>query len=218
MEFDDFKSAWHVLDARLQRDNTLNLELLRAHRFDKARSSLRPLFVGQLVQMLFGLGFILLAALLWSSKPDAAAVIVAGVIVHAYGVACIILAGIVLGGISKLDYTAPVLEIQTQLARVRRAYILSGMVAGLPWWFMWVPIMTIVCALGGVNLYAHAPSMIWIGYGIGIAGLLATAWFHRYSRGGARPKLAKFMNDSVTGNSLRRAQAHIEELKRFELE
>jgi hypothetical protein len=218
MEFDDFKSAWHVLDARLQRDNTLNLELLRAHRFDQARSSLRPLFVGQLVQMLFGLGFIFLAALLWSSKPDAAAVIVAGVIVHAYGVACIILAGIVLGGISKLDYTAPVLAIQTQLARVRRVYILSGMVAGLPWWFMWVPIMTIVSALGGVNLYAHAPSVIWIGYGIGIAGLLATAWFHHYSRGAARPKLAKFMDDSVTGNSLRRAQAHIEELKRFELE
>ncbi|MEO5595674.1 MAG: serine/threonine protein kinase [Lysobacteraceae bacterium] len=218
MEFDDFKSAWQALDTRLQLDNTLNLELLRERRLDKTRSSLRPLFVGQLVQMLFGLGFILMAALLWSTKPDAPSVIVAGVIVHAYGVACIILAGIVLGGLGKLDYTAPVLEIQTRLARVRRAYILSGMVAGLPWWFMWVPILAVVCALGGVNLYANAPSLIWIGYGIGVAGLLATAWFHRCSRSAARPKLAKFMNDSVTGNSLRRAQSHIDELKRFELE
>ena len=50
----------------------------------------------------------------------------------------------------------------------------------------------------------------------GIAGLLATWWFHRWSRDPSRPKLAKFMDDSVTGSSLRKAQSLIDEIAAFE--
>jgi hypothetical protein len=218
MELDDFKSAWQALDQRLARDSAINLQLFRDHRLDKARSSLRPLFWGQVLQMGFGVAFIALAALLWSSKPEVASVIAAGVVVHAYGVACILMAGIVLAGMGKVEYSVPVLEIQKQLARVRRAYIVSGMVAGLPWWFLWVPVLMVGVGLGGVDLYARAPSLVWSGLGIGAAGLLATAWFHRWSRSGERPRLARAMEDAVTGRSLRKAQAHLEELVRFERE
>ena len=218
MELDDFKAAWKTLDARLARDTQLNLQLLRDRRLDQARSSLHPLVWGHVLQMGLGLACILLGALLWSTKPDVASVIVAGVLVHGYGVACIVLAGMTLAAIRKIDYAAPVVQIQTQLARVRRLYIIGGVVVGLPWWFLWVPILVVVAALSGIDLPAHAPGVVWGGLAIGALGLLGTWWLHRWSRSPSRPRMASAIDDAVTGRSLRRARAQLEELQRFEQE
>lgn len=218
MELDDFKSAWQSLDRRLQLDNTLKLHDLRERKLDKARGSLRPLFWGQVVQILFGVPFILLAALLWMSQPAHASSIVAGVLVHAYGVLTIIAAGVVLGALGEVDYASPVLDIQKKLLRARTLYIRSGMVAGLPWWFLWIAILQVLTGLGDVDLLAKAPSLVWIGYGVGIAGLLGTWWFHRWARRPQRAELGRKMDDSLTGGSLRKALAQLDELGRFERE
>jgi hypothetical protein len=218
MELDDFKSAWQALDRRLQLDSTLKLHDLRERKLDKARGSLRPLFWGQVAQMLFGVPFILLASLLWMSHPQHASTIIAGVLVHAYGVLAIVGAGVVLGRLGKIDYAMPVLDIQKQLLRTRTTYIRSGMLAGLPWWFLWIAILQVAAGLGDVDLAATAPSLLWIGYGVGIAGLLATWWFHRWARRPERAGFGRKMDDSLTGGSLRKALAQVEELGRFERE
>ena len=218
MELDDFKSAWQALDHRLQLDNTLKLHALRERKLDKARDSLRPLFRGQVVQILFGIPFILLAALLWISQPAHASSIIAGVLVHAYGVLTIIAAGVVLGALRDVDYAAPVLDIQKKLLRARTLYIRSGMVAGLPWWFLWVAILQVLTGLKDVDLLATAPSLVVSGYAIGIIGLLATAWFHRWARRPERAAFGRKMDNSLTGGSLRKALAQLEELQRFEQE
>ena len=216
MEFDDIQSAWQALDRRLQRDHSLQLDALRERKLDKARGNLRPLFWGQVAQILFGLPFILLAVVLWNSHPQHASVIVAGAIVHAYGVLAIVAAGVVLGQIGGIDYSAPVMEIQKKLLRARTLYIRGGMLAGLPWWFLWIAILQVLAGLGGVDLLAKAPSLVWIGYGIGIAGLLATWWFHRWARRPERAGFGRRMDDRLTGGSLRRALAQVEEIGRFE--
>ena len=218
MELDDLKSAWNTLDERLQRQHALQLHLLRQAGTAKMKSGLRPLFWGQIVQILFGLLFVLLAAKFWGTQPTLPHLIAAGVVVHAYGVATIVVAGITLGLMRGIDYTAPVLAIQKQLARLRVHYIRSGMIAGLPWWFMWVPLLMVLSGLAGVDLYARAPSMVWIGLGIGATGLLATFWFHRWSRHPRRAALGERLDDAAAGGSLRRARAHLEELARFEQE
>lgn len=218
MELDDFKSAWKTLDARLQRDNALQLHLLRDRKLDKARNRLRPLFWGQIVQILFAIPFLLLAVALWSSNPTQGSVIVAGIVLHAYSVFTIMAAGVVLGQMSKVDYAAPVLEIQKQLLRVRTYYIRSGMVAGLPWWFLWVVILMVLAGLGGGDLLARAPGMVWGGLGVGAIGLAATTWFHRWSRRPERAAFGSKLDDSLTGGSLRRAQAELAELIRYEHE
>lgn len=216
MELDDLKQAWQMLDKRLQLDNSLKLHDLRERKLDKARGSLRPLFWGQVAQiLLFGIPVIALASLLWMSQPQHASVIVAGIVLHAYGVFTIIAAGVVLGQLGKIDYSAPVLEIQKQLARVRVLYIRSGMVAGLPWWFLWVVVLMVLTGLGDVDLFAKAPSLVWLGLGIGAVGLLATWWFHRWSRRPERAEFGRKVDDSMAGGSLRRAQAQLDELARF---
>ena len=219
MELDELKVTWQALDRKLQQSNAIQLQLFKDGRLKGMRSSLRPLFWGQVVQLLFGIPFLALAVLLWSSGHDLPAhVIAAGIVVHAYGVAVIAFSGMMLGLILSLDYSAPVLGIQKQLAHLRRVYVINGMVAGLPWWFLWVPVLMVLTGLGGGDLYARAPSVVWIGLGIGAAGLLATWWFHRWSRSPQRPRLAKAMEDSVTGGSLRKAQAILREIAQFEAE
>ncbi len=221
MELDELKAAWQALDRSLARHNRINLELFKEKKLEKARASLRPLFWGQLAQMLLiGLPFVLLAGCLWAgldSRPPLP-LLLAGIFVHAYGVATIALAGCTMGLIRTIDYSAPVLAIQKQLAKLRRFHIVNGMIAGLPWWLLWVPVLMVLSGLAGVDLYARAPSVVWIGLGIGIAGLLATWWFHHWSRSADRPKLAKAMEDSVTGGSLRKAQRIVDEISQFEKE
>jgi hypothetical protein len=219
MEFDDFKSAWKTLDQRLQLNNSLKLHELRERTLAKTRSSLRPLFWGQVAQiLLFGIPCIALAGLLWMSKPEFASVIVAGVVLHAYGVITIIGAGMVLGQLARIDHAAPVVEIQKQLARTRTLYVRSGMIAGLPWWFLWVVILMVLVGLGGIDLMAKAPSLVWSGVGIGVAGLLGTLWFHRWVRRPEHAALGRKLDDTLTGGSLRRAIAHLHEVQRFEMD
>jgi len=223
MEPDDLKLAWQALSCRLERHEALQTWVLLEQRKQKALSRLRPLFWGQAAQTLFGTPFILLAALLWIRGGQSAAglpwtTVVAGIVVQLYGIATVAMAGETLRRIGQVDYTLPIVEIQKRLARLRRTYILNGMLTGLPWWFLWVPVLMVLAGLGGVDLFARAPGLVWIGLGVGAAGLAATAWFHRWSRDPARPRLAKAMEDSVAGGSLRRARAQIEEIARFEAE
>ena len=217
MELDDFKSAWQTLDKRLQLDNALKLHELRARTQARTQSSLRPLFWGQVMQILLsGVPWILLAAFLWMSKPAFASVIVAGVVLHAYGVLTIISAGVVLGQLAKIDYAAPVVEIQKQLARTRTLYVRSGMIVGLPWWFLWVVVPMVLFGLADIDLMAAAPWLVWSGLGIGALGLLATFWFNRWARRPAHANLGRRMDDSMTGASLRKAMAQLQDVQRFE--
>lgn len=221
MENDDLKAAWQALNRRLERHDTINLQLLREKKLERTRSTLRPLLWGQVAQALFGVPFILLASFLWMrshSLPNGlpTGALLAGIVVQVYGIATVALAGETIRRIRAIDFAAPVLGIQQQLAALRRTYIVSGMVGGLPWWFLWVPILLLLAGLGGVDLHARAPGLVWGGLAIGALGLLATAWFHRWSRNPQRPRLAAAMEAAVTGGSLRKARAQIDELERFE--
>ena len=76
--------------------------------------------------------------------------------------------------------------------------------------------MMLLINLFGADLYANAPSLIYGGTAIGVVGLLATWWLQRWSRDPRHPRLAKFVHDSVTGASLRRAQGELDEIAQFE--
>lgn len=223
MEPDALKAAWQALDRRLALHDRIELEHLRERRLDRVRGTLRPLAWGQLAQIAFGLGFVLLASLLWmrAGTPPRGlpmGTLLAGIVVHAYGVAAIALAGETLRRLRGIDYAAPVLDIQKQLAALRRSHVLSGMVAGLPWWFLWVPILVVLAGLGGVDLWARAPGVVWIGLAVGAAGLLGTRAVHRWSRHPHRADIGKALDDAVTGARLRKAQAALAEIRRFEQE
>jgi len=218
MELDELKAAWQRLDRQLQQQHELDLHVFRQDRLDRLKAGLRPLFWGQIAQIAFGLLFVALAVSLWASQPQGGAVIAAGWGYLAPALATIIAAAVVLSQMGRIDPAAPVLAIQKQLARVRTLYIRSGMVAGLPWWFLWFVVLVVLAGLAGIDLPATSPRMVWSGLGVGVLGLLAMWGVHRWSRNPARPHLARALDDALTGASLRRAQAQLDELLRFERE
>ena len=215
MELEELKTTWETLNQHMKRESAISLALYTDRKLTAVRSRLRPLFLGQILQLFFGLGFLLLAVLLWSTRPTAVSVIIAGIVIHAYGVACVILAGVVMGAIARIDYAGSVLEIQEKLARVRRAYILAGIIAGLTWWFLWIPLLMVLLALVHVNLYSNAPALVWAGSAVGVVGLAAMLWLYAYARKPGHEGLRRFVDEAVVGRSLQRAQAQLDEIQLF---
>ena len=54
MDIDDLKSTWQALDRHMQQQSALNLHLFLERKLDKARSGLRRLYWGKIMQILFG--------------------------------------------------------------------------------------------------------------------------------------------------------------------
>ncbi len=216
MELDDMKLAWQSLDHRLEKQHALNVRIYRDNRLDRMRRGLQPLVWGQALQMVIGALGLLVLAPIWIAYRQDAAVLIAGVVMHVYCLGLIVFGALVQGNIARLDYAAPVLVIQRQLLKLRRIYAVGGaLVVGLPWWFLTAPLL-VVLTRGGIM--QNAPSVIWIQLAIGAVGLLATFWFHRWSHQPERAALARKLDDSTTGGSIRRAQAATDDIARFEQE
>jgi len=217
MELDDFKQAWQTLDRRLEQQNRLQLQQYRENKFDKMRHGMRSLRWGQALQMILGAVIMALSVAFWRTHGSDPYMLATGIVMHAYGIATIVAGGVVLGGLSEIDHSSPVLAIQKQLAIVRKRYVISGLCVGLPWWMLWVlPLVMLAKAVSGINLFVQTPGFVWSCLGAGVLGMLATWWLHHWSRDSSRPRLAKFMDDSLTGANLRRAQSILDEVIEFE--
>lgn len=215
MELDDLKATFQNLNASLERQNALNLALLRESRKEKARHGLRPLVWGQAIQMGLGLLLALVSAGFWTTHRQVPHLLLTGLILHAYGVAMILFGACMQVLLHRVDFGAPVLEIQKRLARLRRFYVVGGLWIGLPWWLLWLPFLAMVfMGLFGADLWVNAPGMFTGGLAIGVGGLLLTFVFHRWAQG--RPGLTKKLEASAAGTSLNRAQALLDELAGFE--
>lgn len=219
MEPDELKAAWQALDRRMAQQNQINLYLFREGRLEKARRHLRPLFWGQMLQALLGIGLILLGVACWTRNIDVAGLFGAGLLVHAFGVVTVAAAGITLGLMASIDYSAPVLKIQKQMARLLRFYTLNANVCGVPWWVMWVLVVVAFAGLGKVAPLAPTPAWIWISLAAGMAGTLGTwaflLWKHRSARQ-APPGDATCLADGADG--IRRSQRILDEVAEFEQE
>jgi hypothetical protein len=218
MELNELKSTWQILEKALERGNQLSVAMLRQQRLDAVNRSLRPLKLNQAFQIFLGVLFIVLAGLLWSTKPTAISVILGGIFVQAYGIGCVMTAGMVFSSLSRIDYAAPVVEVQGRLARVRRAYGICVLVAGLSWWFLWVPLLMLLAGLAHINLYAHAPSLIWINMAAGVVGFLGTYWMYIYSLKSSNMRFRQFMERATFGRSLQNALQQLTEVRKFEEE
>lgn len=216
MELDELKLAWQTLDRRLQQGNELGLHLLRESRIDKARASLRPLFWGQVVQLAIGFALTVTFARFWIAHVDSPALLVSGLLMHAWSVGLIVSAVMELLLITRIDYARPVLAIQKSLLHLRLWRTRVAPWLGLPFWLLWMPLMAI-----GFEWLFGAPidaSVYYVGVPIGIAGLLATLWWYRWAHRPPRHHIGQAVDDDSAGRGLARAQAALDEIARFERE
>lgn len=218
-QFDELKLALSAVTERLASDASEKREGQRNQKAKNFKRALWPLYLGQIFQMVFGVLMIVLGVAGWTQHRDGSLLMWSGILVHVYGVVCIVAAGALLGRISGLDPTQSVLDLQHKLATVRKTYVIGGMVVGLCWWLFWIPFMaTVIDVLtqGKVDFPSKMGPSVWICVFVGIAGLAATAWFHRWSRQASRPRLRRAMEEAVIGGTLTKAQKNLDALKAFD--
>ncbi|APZ96187.1 serine/threonine-protein kinase [Fuerstiella marisgermanici] len=148
--------------------------LTRRQLMDRVRESLRPLFRGEIIQVLIGVLLIVLGAQCWARNMDNTGRVVCGVILHVYGVIVIGTAANVCTKIKRIDYSKPLDEIRTKLGKVRTAYVTAGVTIGFAWWLMWIP----VCVAFGFDAVLYPQSLI-VSLVVGVVGLVGSLWLYR---------------------------------------
>ena len=214
MELDEMKQTWAAMELRLDGMEALLRRDSRERRTGRARAALRPLFWGQSLQLAIGCVLMVCGALLWATHLHQPDVLVCGLVAHAYGLLLTIFSARNLYLIHRIDYAAPVLDIQRRIAELRafrvRVETPINAVAGC---FIWIPVLWVNLALYGINLWS--PGFIRWALASGVAGLLAAAvvvWVMR------RLGYGRKIDEASAGRSIVRAQAAIHEIARFERE
>ena len=217
MELDDLKAEWQALNDRLDRQEAMNVHILKTEGLDKTRHGLRHLAWGGALGMVVGALLAVTSAMFWTNHLHTAHLLIAGMTMHVYGLAMIFFGARLQVLISRIDYAAPVVEIQRRLAELRRFYVGSGKWIGLPWFVLWLPSMQMVfMGLFGADLYLNAPLMVISNL---VAGTLLWAFvlvLHRWSR--RRPRLDTKIEQVMVGSTLNRAQKELEAIMKFERE
>ncbi len=220
MELDDLKIAWAELGQRTTTLEYLARRDYRARRIDTIRRPLRALGAGQALQSLIWIGVIAVVAPFWIEHRHVPHLLVAGLVLHLYGVATICASVVQLLVIGRTYYTAPIITFQRRVAELRRLRLMSTLLLGLPWWILWVPIILVGARwLTGVDLYARSPSWVHLSLAIGAAGMAATVWAaNRLADRPIQSPVVRRMIDDLAGHSLRRVSRQLDEIDEFERE
>jgi hypothetical protein len=208
MELDEMKNAWLALDRRLERQEALNLATFRERRLDRLRASLRPMLIGRIVQIVAGAILALTLA-----TPH---LVVVGASLHAYALMLIIGGARDVYLIRRIDYAAPVLEIQQRLTELRAWLLRTAPAFGAAGCFIWVPfVLWAFMVLFGADVYAHAPEVVYwllVSSAVPLAALLLVL---RWVRRPGRSKWAALLERSVIPGSVGKAQRFLDEIAAF---
>jgi hypothetical protein len=217
MELDDLKQAVANLDRSVAQMRDIGAAAHRERRMDRTRASLRPVLWEHAGQVALGVVLALAIGPFWWSHRAEPALLVAGLLLHVYGVLMIVLGLRVIVSVRTLDLDAPVVEIQRAIAKLRRSYVMTGFVVGLPWWVLWIPLVMVVFGFDPMS----SASRPWLAANliIGVAGIAGTLWYYRSLW--AEPvdsERRRSVEESASGKSFRSAQRFLDEIARFERE
>jgi len=215
-ELDELKLAWRALERCLDRQHALSFARFKHERLTRVRGALRPLAIGQGIQALCGALVIAWSAPFWVEHRAELHLLAAGLFGHAYGIGLIALAARDLIAISAIDYAAPVLAIQKQLAELRARRVRWAPIHGIVGCFSWIPFLLMIFERLGADVWARKPSVVGWFFASGFVCLVALLAFIAWSRRPQRATLARKLDDGAAGVSLNRAQAMVDEIARFE--
>ncbi|MEO1618954.1 MAG: serine/threonine-protein kinase, partial [Planctomycetota bacterium] len=149
------------------------LLLTRRNLMDRVRKSLGPLCRWQVIQIMFGVGFIALGAACWARNTDVPHRLVSGVALHVFGVSWIAAAAGVLTRVKRVDYSLPSDAVREGISGARDLYLRVSLLIGFPWWLMWIPL---AIAMGfDAMMY---PGALLPSLAIGIVGWAVSLWIY----------------------------------------
>jgi len=215
MELDDFKTAWQSLDQRLSEQNALSFALYKDTKINKAKATLRPLIIGQVVQLIAGILMSWLFAPFWIEHMQSTHLMLSGMALHAYGIMFIVLAARELYTINQIDYAAPVLEIQKQLAALRTWRIRIAPIFAVTGSVIWIPLLLVIFAWLGADIWVTEPAVVYWFFASAAISFAIVFGIIFWLRHPSRKSLAASLDESSSGQSIRRALQIMDELERF---
>lgn len=148
MELQELEAAWKTLDARVSQQ-AVELKQLRS------KHLLSRVSLGQWKQLAIGLVFVLWGGAYWADHLGTPHLVAYGLAAHAYGIAIMATAIVLLVAVSRVDHTLPVADVQQRLLELRRARIRSERILWLFGAVMWVPLLMM-----GVRGFLHLD--VWL--------------------------------------------------------
>ncbi|MEO9079551.1 MAG: hypothetical protein ABI268_09585 [Rhodanobacter sp.] len=214
------KLAWQQLDRRLTEQTSLYRRIHRDQGMDRLRRGLRPLLWGQSAQLVFGVATMLWGISFWSTHLGVAHQMVCGIAMQVFGTLMVAFAAWLLLQLQAIDHAAPVLEIQRRLARLRtwRVRVEAPLFAVLGS-VVWVPAVLMLIQYDfdqwHDDYWNHVPGLA--GYLVlsGIVSLLLVVLAYGLIR---RAGHRRWLESNFAGTALRKAEAMLEEITRFEQE
>lgn len=219
MELDDMKIAWRELDRRMDVGIALDRRIWRELKLDKTRSALRRLAGGPVVECVIDALAVLLLGVLLFEHIREARYAVAILALHVAAIAKLSATVRQLILITGIDYAAPVVEIQRQLATLRALRVRITMWVLLLAPLLWTPLAIVAAyVLLGVDLYrGFGPMWIGLNLGFGVAVIVVAVWLARSHAGWfRRSRFLQRLADDIAGRSLIKATGHLDEIARFE--
>lgn len=216
MELEELKAAWAVQAQRIDQLEAQALQAWQQPRRQALRLRLRCFSGLQLLWLLVWIVVTALAAGFWFAHRQVPQLLLTGLAFHVYGIAAIWVS--ITRALLALHLDAsdvPVLAQQLRLARLRRFTALSELALGLPWFCLWLLALQWACVQWlGLDLYTMAPAWFLGSLGFGavmmVGSMLAARRVlqrlpadHRWQR----------LLDSLSGQSLARAQQYLQELQ-----
>ncbi|MGH8148161.1 MAG: hypothetical protein ACREPY_17750 [Rhodanobacteraceae bacterium] len=214
MELDDMKQAWTELDLRLDGMEALLRRDFRDRSMGRMRAVLRPLYGGQVLQLAIGVVLSIWGGAFWATHPRPLHLLVYGLLVHAYGLWLIVFAARNLYLIRRVDYAAPIVDIQRRIAGLRAFRVrVEAPVNAVLGCFIWIPVLWMSLAWYGIDLWSPGFAGWALASGlVGLAAVFTTVWVMRRMGYGRR------LEDASAGRSVLRAQGVLDEIARFERE
>jgi hypothetical protein len=216
-ELDDLKTAWQTLNRNLERQNTLALLQFKETKLARFRAGLRPLAASQIIQLIFGVILTGLSGQFWVKHIGTYHLMGYGIVLQVYG---IMLAGFAVRDlilIQRIDYSAAVVTIQKQMAALRAWRLRAGTWFAVVGCFIWMPAILMLFYWLGADLWVAKPKVIsWFALNSVVCVALGGAFIYWFRNGQSR--FAKSIRESAAGQSVRRAQAVLDEIAQFEKE
>ena len=163
MELQELESAWKTLEARVAQQD-VELKQLRS------KQLLSRVSFSQWKQVAIGLVFVLWGGAYWADGIGTPHLVAYGLAVHAYGIAIMATAIVLLVALRRVDYTSPVADVQQRLLGLRRTRIRSEQILWLCGAVVWVPLLMM-----GLRRFLHLdvwllhPSYVWWNLAAGLA-------------------------------------------------
>lgn len=219
MELDEMKQAWARMELRQQDMETLLRQNLHDHHIDRSRMAMHRTLWWLALELAVWIVFVVWAASFWVAQRDTTHWLLAGLLLHAYGIAAIWSCATQLLLLTRIClFDAPVLVLQRRLAQLRRFRVYSTLALGLPWWCLWLLVPLVALKdFANVDLYATGAAWIWANMAVGVLGICFSVWLAR--RWATRPIRSTFLRrviDDMSGRNLRLAARQLDEIAHFE--